>query len=1064
MTPNGTSRLKAASVVFGVLLVAVTIGYLYVFRTGGDVRFKDRGLENAVLEAVSNEHDDARQNSLFREDLERITRLDASGCGIETIEGIERLSNLQVLDLSGNPLSSIEPLAELPKLVELSLRNTGISDIQPLAHLVRLQVLDLRETDLSESGLEPLQDLNALEELNLRETGVRDVTVLAELQNLRYLNIHSNDAVSSLEPITGLTRLRTLIMRNVPVHDQIHVLKDLHNLRRLNIRNTGVSDLRVLASLMSRGALQDGPSGTVMADVDIRDNPVEASVDEGPFGYDVLLPYWENISQRKPEKLPRTPTREVLINEAVTSNGTVVTDADGDYPDWIELFNPGERPVDIGGFFLSDNPDETDPWEIPQGTIIGPGEYLMVWASGKDSDGSVDELHSSFALSADGTTIVLSRPGAGARIDIVEVPPIPRDTSFGRNTQGEFVHFIDPTPGDSNEGAREYLSVSFSHNGGFYDKPFELILTCPDDSADIYYTFNGSVPDPVENSEHTYLYDGPISINEDGPVPERRPEQTADIPTTIPKAEFWEWQPPEGELSTGTVVRAIAYKNRPRSNVYSESYFIDSEIRNVFPLAAVSIIADPDNLFSHEKGIYVPGRVYEENVDYEGRWMQHPANYYERWEVPAHIEFFEPDGFRGFAVDGGIRIHGSWSRSHPLKSLRLYARKDYDRRNYFSYPVFPEACRRNGHDTISRYKRLLLRSGQSLFGSFLQDGVSHAHIHPYVEVDLLRFRPVVHFINGEYWGLKNLRERFDRFYLEANYGIDPENAVILGGPLGFEPSLEHGRPEDRRDFHDLQNYIFNNNMADDKLYQSVTEQMDIDSFIDYNVVRIYSGDTDGVTKHVAMWRLRDGNEGAGISGVDGRWRFHTWDLDNALRIVDNDSMTFYANDRAPEEHRRIQAEKQRNQEEDELTEVDSSKIMNVYHPQYTRLFVDLLQNRMFRRKFLNRFADLLNSVYRPEVYSETIEKAAAIIEPEIRRHIRRWGYPLSFRYWRSQVELNLEFARRRPDIQRRHIIEYFVQRYDEPSSTASVTIGPLGPGGTVRINSLTINGDLPGTA
>jgi Leucine-rich repeat (LRR) protein len=1044
-------RLKLAAVTSALLLVAVAVGYLYLSRNGGTVTFDDSGLEKAVIASVSGKRMEENDAPLYRKDLERITRLDASDRGIESIRGIEQLTNLRILDLSGNRFSSIGPLAELSALTELSLRNTEVQDIRPLSKLINLRVLDLRETNLSAGGLVPLQGLTALEELNARESGIQDLDPIGGLINLRYLNIHSNSDITSLEPIGRLTRLCTLIMRNVPVGEQIVVLEGLHNLRRLNIRNTGVRDLRVLADLMRGGALQDGPSGNLTAEVDIRDNPINASAEEGPFGYDVLLPLWQNITDREPEMLPRNPTGEILINEVVTSNGSLIADSEGDYPDWIELYNPGEGPVDVGGFFLSDNLDRTDRWQFPKGTIIGAGEYMLLWASGKGEDGPADELHTSFALSAEGTVVVLTASDRKTRVDIVEVPPVPRDIGYGRNAKGDLVQFIDPTPGKTNEQGREYVPVRFSHEGGFYKAPFELALTCPGESADIYYTFNGSVPDPENNSDHTYCYSRPIPIDEEGPLPER----IADIPTTIPKAEYWNWKPPEGEFFTGTVVRAVAYENGPRSRVYSESFFVDQHIREQFPLAMMSIIADPDDLFSYDTGIYIPGRTYEENIDYEGRWMQHPANYYQRKEVPAYIEFYEPDGFRGFALDGGVRIHGSWSRSHPLKSLRLYARKDYDRRNYFPYPVFPGAVRRNSHDSITRYKRLLLRSGQSLFRALLQDAVSHEHVRPYVEVDLVRSRPVIHFINGEYWGVKNLRERFDRFYLEANYGIDAENAAILEGPLGFETHMQYGQPKDRQDFQDLQDFIFNGDMSDAEQYRSVTNRMDIDSFIDYHIVRIYSGDTDGADKHVAMWRVRDGDPDAEVSGVDGRWRFHTWDLDNALLVPESDSMTFYANDRTPAEQRRIS-------EEMLEEEADSSEIMNVYNPRYTRLFVDLLQNREFRHRFINRFADLLNSLYRGEVYAETIEEAASIIEPEIRRHIRRWSYPNSYQYWRSKVEQHVEFVHRRPEIQREHIVRYFEERYSEPEGIVSVTVELPNTGGTVRINSITLNSGLPG--
>lgn len=1081
MNLSGIRRIKIAGIISVFILVFLAVGYIVLFYTGKKIVFADPGLERVVRSAAGRE-----KGALYRTDLERITHLNAAYCDIHDISGIELLPNLRTLDLSGNPVSSLKPLAHTRKLTELRLRDTGtrslaetgieelsslpglrildcsntstltdisviaelsslqelflrhtsVRDIRPIGELAGLRVLDLRGTDLSRSNLTPLTGLVALEELNLRECGIQDMRFISKLTGLAYLNLHSNSSIESLEPLAELTRLQTLILRNVPVGEDIELISNMRRLKRLNIRNTGIRELDILAELMKHGALQDDPSGRHAAEVDIRENPIKASLNEGPFGYDVLLPYWNNIARRKPEQLPRSPTREVLINEVSTSSS--------EHPDWIELFNPGEKPVDISGFFLSDSNENIYHWKIPDETVLFPDEYMLIWASGNNTAGPGKDLHTNFRLSSQGTKIFLTDADRTTRIDTIELPAIPRDTSFGRNQDKKLVTFLDTTPGAPNSGARRYLPVHFSRQGGFYEEPFRLVLSSPAGTVDIYYTIDGSIPDPYKNPENTFRYTRPILIEEKG----QKAERLADIPTTVPEAESWGWKPPAGENFTGTVIRAVTFDTGPRSNVYSESFFIAQNIRTQFPLAAISIIVQPDDFFSYENGIYIPGKVYDENRDFEGRWMRHPANYYEPREVPAHIEFFEPDGYRGFSINGGIRIHGSWSRSHPLKSLRLYARKDYERRNYFSYPVFPEAVRYNSHDAITEYKRLLLRSGQSLFRSHLQDAVSQEHVRPHVEVDLLRYRPVIHFINGEYWGIKNLRERFDRFYLEANYGVDPDAAVILEGLHGLQSRLVHGRQEDLVEFHKLCTDIEANDMNKEDLYYEIQERMDIGSFIDYNILRIYSGDHDGVNKHISVWRVRNG---------DGRWRCHTWDLDNALMFPESDTMTFYGNDQMQGEHARETSGAS------DIIDENYAEQVDVKDPLYTRVFVNLLQNREFRHRFINRFADLLNSIYRPEVYKAAIEEAAAIIEPEIQRHINRWGYPNSYHYWKSQVAAHSEFAVRRPEIQRQHIINYFRQRFEEFGGTVNVAVEQSAGEGTVRINSIKLDGVIPGT-
>ena len=1137
MRRTDSPRLQKIAIAAAAMLVFSIIGYTVLFYTAGEVEFSDPGLEQAVRYAL--ELPDAR---LLRKDTERLTHLDASNFGISDLTGIEAMANLRSLNLSGNQIPSLDALASLRHLEQLSLSNTNlqrlqiltaadmhqqlrvlhldgnpelqdisaledmrhlqeislrataVQDISPLAGLSGLQSLDLRETVLTDVPLEPLQRLTALERLNLRETALTNVDAIGSIRSLRYLNLHSNPDIQNLQPVGQLMRLHTLILRGVPVKDRIDIIENMPRLQRLNIRNTGVSRLEPLARLMQRGALRE--------DVDIRDNPIAADADRGAYGYDVLLPYWNRINRRKPAELPRAPTGEIRINEVMTSNGSIAA-ADQLYPDWIELVNPGESAIDISGFFLTPS-DDSHPsstehshravsWQLPENTIIEPGEYILIWASGlpidaraEPADGNtppVQEYHADFTLSSSGATVSLFDSSGRILVDTVDVPAIPRDTSYGR-TADCWQIFVQPTPGADNRQGLTYIPVHFSHNAGLYDESFTLTLAA-DDTIEVYYTLDGSPPDPnaehgistytvrdydsgelIQRTTRTYRYEHPIEIHSDGPD---EPTIT-DIQTTVPEAETYYWKPPTGDLPRGTVVRALTYDgSTERSHVHSATYLVGTDFSEGYPLAIISLSADPGDLFDFDRGIYVPGRIHEQHRGYQGHWMRHPANYRERVEIPTHIAFFEPDGYPGFAVDGGIRVHGAWSRSHPVKSLRMYARKDHERENYFTHPVFPLATQRYSHAAITEYKRLMLRSGQSLFRSHLQDAIIHNHVRQHVAVDLLRYRPVVHFMNGEYWGIKNLRERFDRFFLAANYGVDPDQVIILDGPQGFASQLQAGQPGDHTSYQELVQYVESNDMSRTEHYHHVVQLMDVDSFIDYNIVRIFSGDPDAVNKHIAMWRVRGDYNPDMPPGLDGRWRWHTWDFDNALMFLENDTMTFLANDRTQQEYNRAYY-----QDQHDSGEVMDSELLNdhaaerpaavqrVYHPRYTTLMAGLLQNSEFRHRFVNRFADLLNTLYSPEVHAEAIRTAAELLEPEIARHIRRWHYPFSYGFWQNQVERNIQFARERPAIQRQHIIEYFSKRSGEIAGTANIAIRLPEQGGSIQVNSLHLSTETPG--
>ncbi len=334
--------------------------YTLLARTATPAPFGHPGLDAAVRDAF--EHQGGR---VARNDLERLMELDASERGIDYLEGVERMPNLTRLNLRGNRITDLSPLAtlsrlqsldlgdnnivdladvnldtlsRLPELRELTLRdNRGashperpgehervadlsalaalealevldlsdnhIEDVTPLGRLVRLRSLDLSANRLAEDALSALSSLRRLEDLNVRDNNVRDLSGLSELTTLRYLNLHSNTEVLSIVPLAGLSSLEELILRNVSIGDDVRVLRELTSLRRLNVRNTGIRDLTVLADLMAEGALQDDPAAQIFAEVDIRENPVP-EVGDGS-GYRVLAEYWPNIARRHPQELPQ---------------------------------------------------------------------------------------------------------------------------------------------------------------------------------------------------------------------------------------------------------------------------------------------------------------------------------------------------------------------------------------------------------------------------------------------------------------------------------------------------------------------------------------------------------------------------------------------------------------------------------------------------------------------------------------------------------------------------------------------------------------------------------------
>ncbi|MCL1795668.1 MAG: lamin tail domain-containing protein [Clostridia bacterium] len=147
----------------------------------------------------------------------------------------------------------------------------------------------------------------------------------------------------------------------------------------------------------------------------------------------------------------------LVINEMMASNRTSLSDEDGQHHDWIELHNRGATAIDLYCVFLSDDPANPLKWRFPYGSLIEPGGYLVVFASGKNRPGGAGRLpHTNFRLSGEGESLYLSDLYRQT-IDTVAYENLGRDISWGRDpaNPGMFKEFKDPTPGKPNDYSAE---------------------------------------------------------------------------------------------------------------------------------------------------------------------------------------------------------------------------------------------------------------------------------------------------------------------------------------------------------------------------------------------------------------------------------------------------------------------------------------------------------------------------------------------------------------------------------------------------------------------------------
>lgn len=548
----------------------------------------------------------------------------------------------------------------------------------------------------------------------------------------------------------------------------------------------------------------------------------------------------------------------------------------------------------------------------------------------------------------------------------------------------------------------------FSVLSGFYESSFQLELTTYRTNGDIWYTLDGSEPDPVKNPEKTFKYKEPLTIGSR----QGEPNIWSKIRTT-----FHSWQgPPKAEVFKATTVRARVFiGDQAWGDIETQSYFIDPNMTSRYSMPVISLVTNPTGLFDDHTGIYVPGDRYVPDNQRTGNYWASGI----KWEREAHLEFFEADGEFGFAQGVGIRIHGGITRSWPQKTLRIYARREYGL-DKITYDLFPDH-----YDYDVRYERLLLRNGgNDMRRAFMRDALIHQLVG-HTGMETQAWRPVIVFINGEYWGIHNMRERLDQHYLHEKFGVNKEQIVILEG----NAVKVQGPAGGSRHYKDMLDFMRNNSLANESNYRYVQTLMDTDNYIDYMVTQIWSANTDWPHNNIRFWRIEAPDEQlTDLPGHDGRWRWLLYDLDYGLGLAE---------------------------------EVSHNSLERVIHSTdwSTFLFRNLIKNQEFRTDFINRCADHLNYTFAPDRVNQMIDEMSEVYRPEMEEHLIRWPYTSSVRQWETYVNNVRKWINARPDHMRKHIISEF-----KLSGHTDLTISiSNGSGGIVRVNSLSVSGKEPWT-
>jgi hypothetical protein len=500
------------------------------------------------------------------------------------------------------------------------------------------------------------------------------------------------------------------------------------------------------------------------------------------------------------------------------------------------------------------------------------------------------------------------------------------------------------------------LELSFSRQGGFYSAEIDLHIYAP--GASIFFTTNGQTPGP-----ESYRYQRPINIRE-----------------------------------TVTIRAMAIHEDGRKSAVYNHTYFINEPSTS---LPVVSIGIDPSVLFHPYHGLFMLGSNAVDTL-----WKKPGANFWSKREVPAGVEIFESNGQCVYRSLSGFRLFGGMSRLFPQKSIALVARSRYGERR-IKHDIFRM-------DKPDKFKFLVLRNSGSDFGkTHFRDALMTSLVDGW-DLEKQAYRPAHVYINGNYWGIYNIREKVNRFFIDSHHDEVDNDSIDL---IEHRYTLKRGS---LRNYRQLLRFIENSDLSDPANFAYLKTQMDVDNFMDYQIAQIYFDNQDA-GGNIKFWRPQT---------PDGRWRWILYDTDWGFGLHEHDayknnSLAFH-------------------------TAPDGPSWPNP--PWSTLILRKLLENDEYRIQFVNRFADHLNSSFSETVVTARIDSFYQALLPEIGRHLNRWK--LSRSKWEEEVNVMRSFAEERPAYVRMHMMGQF---YTGAQRRLTVSTNP---GGRVIINNnLSVSND-----
>lgn len=608
---------------------------------------------------------------------------------------------------------------------------------------------------------------------------------------------------------------------------------------------------------------------------------------------------------------------QVVINEYSCSNYTL--GVGGDNEDFVEFYNPTGADVDLGGYFLTDVPTNLDKFEIPAGTVVPAGGHLLVLCSG---EGELPTnlyvggfLNTNFKINqCQNESLVFCDPG----LNVLE------SYTFGAD--------VHTTQADHSWCRTTDGAATWS-----------VCLAPTPQAPNGADMVDGYAPDPTFNLEAGH-YDAAVSVELSVPAG-YEVRYTLDGYTPTAASALY-----TGPINVGTttVVRAVALDpsgTLAPSFIQTNTFFVGADSHTI-PVVSVSGNGQEDGAWGWGNG-----------------------------EL-AHIEFFHPDGTFWVEATGDSNEHGNDSNAYGQRGF------DYITRDQMGYDYALEAELFHVKER-DQYQRLIFKAAANDNypfepGAHIRDAYIHTLSHlAELHLDERTNESCVVYLNGQYWGVYEYREKVDDLDFTEEYYDQPRHFVDFLKTWGGTWE-EYGTGDD---WYDLVNFCTTQDMTSQANYEYVVSQLNPMSLIDYFVLNSYVVTMDWLNWNTAWWRGRH------PEGDAKRWRYALWDNDASFGHYIN-----YTGipDTGPT-----------------ADPCNPEGMGNVGGQGHIPVLNALMGNETFWNTYINRWADLGNTWFTCETMNAVLDSMVAVIEPEMPRQCERWGGNVAG--WQTELQQMRDF-------------------------------------------------------